>query len=71
MKVTLQEHQNEIAKYYCDKHSDRECYSELKISSWYGSKFDMNENTIHLCDECVSNIYELIKKEFKAELIYE
>lgn len=67
MKVVTQKYQSEDAKYFCDKHPDRECYSELILSSWYGSCFDMNVVTVHLCDECVKEMYALLKKEFRVE----
>lgn len=67
MKVVTQKYQSEDAKYYCDKHPERECYSELQLSSWYGSCFDMNLVKVHLCDTCVQDIYAFLKKEFKAE----
>lgn len=67
MKEVTQKYQPEEAKYYCDKHPTRECFSELVLSSWYGSKYDMNVIKIHLCDECVQEMYNLFKKDFKSE----
>ncbi len=67
MKKVIKEYRPEESIYYCDKHTDRECFSELQVSSWYGSKFDMNVVKVHLCDECVQKIYKFLKKEFKAE----
>lgn len=67
MKVVTRKYQSEDAKYYCDKHPGKECYSELILSSWYGSGFDLNVVTAHLCDECVKEMYDLLKKEFKVE----
>jgi hypothetical protein len=67
MKVITQEFQAEDAKYFCDKHPTRECCSELQLSSWYGSSFDMNVIKTHLCDECVKEMYVLLKKEFNVE----
>ena len=57
MKRITQESVIEEAKYFCDKHPDRECFSELKAASWYGSKFDMMGIEIHLCDECLTDFY--------------
>jgi hypothetical protein len=65
-KVTIQ-HRSEEATFFCDKHPERECASQLQLSSWYGSKFDMNVVTVHLCDECVQEMYNFILKEFKIE----
>jgi hypothetical protein len=67
MKQIIQEYQPEDAKFFCDKHSDRECFSELQLISWYGSVFDLNILKVHLCDECVKEMYDYLKKEFKSE----
>lgn len=65
-KITTQGVLEEVT-YYCDKHPDRECYSELLTSSWYGSKFDLLTVELHLCDECIDNIYKMINTEFKVQ----
>lgn len=57
MKRVLKESVIEEAQYFCDKHPDRECFTELKTASWYGSSFDMTGIEIHLCDECLANFY--------------
>jgi len=54
----------EEAKFYCDLHKDRECFSELTISSWCGSKYDMMGIELHLCDECLNIIYDNLYKTF-------
>lgn len=67
MKQVIQQFQPEESKFFCDKHPDRECFSELHLFSWYGSIFDMNEIKIHLCDVCVKDMYDNLKKEFNVE----
>lgn len=67
MKSIIRESVKEEAKYFCDKHPDRECYSELRTLSWYGSDFDMMGLEIHLCDECLTNMYKLLEKEFSVK----
>jgi hypothetical protein len=57
----------EEAQYFCDKHPDRECFSELKTCSWCGSKFDMTGIEIHLCDECLEEMYKLLREKFEIE----
>jgi hypothetical protein len=64
MKKVLVEKVREDAIYFCDRHPYRECYSELIASSWYGSVFDMMAIEIHLCDECLTEMYELLEKKF-------
>ena len=54
----------EESQYFCDKHPDRECSSELKTASWYGSKFDMTGIEIHLCDECLEEMNALLLLTF-------
>lgn len=57
----------EEAQYFCDKHPDRECFSELKTASWYGSKFDLTGIEIHLCDECLEAMYKLLAAQFNTK----
>lgn len=63
MKQIITQGVLEDAKYFCDKHHDRECFSEVKTASWYGSNFDMRGIEFHLCDECLGELY----KEFGAK----
>ena len=67
MKKIIVEKVLEDVKYFCDKHPDKECYSELRTSSWYGSGYDMMGVEIHLCDECLTEMYKLIKEKFGVE----
>lgn len=67
MKVIIKENVKEESKYFCDKHPNRECHSEIRTLSWYGSKFDMTGMEIHLCDECLEHIYNLLSKEFSMK----
>lgn len=67
MKKILVAAVREDAEYYCDKHPERECYSELKTLSWYGSKFDNMAIDIHLCDECLKQLYAEIKENLGIE----
>lgn len=57
----------EESTYYCDKHPEKECFSELKTSSWYGSKFDLTGIELHLCDECLEKIFVEVKRMFNTE----
>lgn len=67
MKKIIVPKTSEEAIFYCDKHPERECYSELKTCSWYGSKFDFMKIEIHLCDECLEEMFALLKEKFKIE----
>ena len=53
-------------KFYCDKHPDRECFSEVKSASWYGSEFDMTGIELHLCDSCLFDLYKQFQRDFKV-----
>lgn len=64
MKKVLQEKVLEEAIYYCDKHPNRECFSELTTVSWYGSKFDMTGIEVHLCDECLHDMFDYLYSVF-------
>ena len=65
MKKVIKEKILEEAQYFCDRHPDRECFSELRTSSWYGSEFDMTGIEVHLCDACLFDMYKYLQKEFK------
>jgi hypothetical protein len=56
--------QKEIARYFCDKHPDRECFTEINTMCWYGSKFDMTNLKMNLCDECMSKFYNMVDETF-------
>lgn len=57
----------EEAEYYCDRHPDRECFSEVKTASWYGSTHDMTGTEFHLCDECLEELYREFKAKYNVE----
>lgn len=67
MKKVITQGVREDAQYFCDKHPDRECYSDLKTASWYGSTHDMTGIEIHLCDMCLFDMYKYLKKEFNID----
>lgn len=54
----------EEAQYFCDLHPDTECFSELKTSSWYGSKHDMTGIEVHLCDKCLTEVNLFLEEHF-------
>jgi hypothetical protein len=67
MKKIISEFHPEEAKFYCDNHPDRECFSRIECMSWYGSKYDLNQIEIHLCDECLEQFYKYVKETYKTE----
>ena len=64
MKKVVTEKVLEEAQYFCDRHPDRECFSEVKTASWYGSKFDMTGCEFHLCDECLEELYKEFQQKY-------
>lgn len=64
MKKVIKPFQSEQAKYYCDKHPNKEVFSELNWQFWYGSQYDLDLITVHLCDECAKKLREQLKKNF-------
>ena len=67
MKQVIQKEVLEDAKYFCDAHPDRECFSQLESISWYGSRFDMMRLQLNLCDECLEKFYTEMKAKFNVE----
>ena len=64
MKTVIVERVREEAKFFCDKHKDREAFTEVRTMCWYGSKFDLMNVTVNLCDECMEEFYADIKQKF-------
>jgi hypothetical protein len=64
MKRVITQGVLEDAKYFCDKHPKRECFSELKTASWYGSVHDLTGVEIHLCDECLTETFVYLEQTF-------
>ena len=69
MKKITRRKVREEAKYFCDKHPDRECYSKLETCSWYGSGYDLMGVEIHLCDECLEKMFKYLEKKFSHSLL--
>ena len=59
--------QSEEAEYFCDKHTDRRCYTQLQMMSWYGSIYDLTSMEIHLCDDCVLEMRKRLETEFNVK----
>lgn len=64
MKKVIVQKVREEAKYFCDKHPDREAFTKVASSCWYGSKFDLQHIQMNLCDECIETFYKLVKENF-------
>ncbi len=67
MKKVIVERVREEAKYFCDKHPDREAYTQIASMCWYGSKFDIQHIRMNLCDECMEKLYDFVKENFGVE----
>ncbi len=67
MKKILVHPVREEAKYFCDKHPDREAFTEVVSMCWYGSKFDLQHIRMNLCDECMDRLYTFVKENFGVE----
>ena len=64
MKKVLTPYQKEEAVLLCDKHNDRECNGHMWLTFGYGSKHDMQEMSLDMCDECADKFLAYLKKEF-------
>lgn len=63
MKVVTTPAVREEAKYYCDS-CGVECFLEVIMSAWYGSKNDLTKGTVHLCDECWDKVKTMFHDQF-------
>lgn len=64
MKKVLIPLRREESIRYCDKHHDRECNGDIQITFNYGSKYDLSEIGLDICDECADRLVDYLKKEF-------
>jgi len=48
-------------QHYCYNHPSIPCYSNIKISSWYGSKYDGDTIDVYVCDDCLDKYINLLK----------
>jgi hypothetical protein len=64
MKKVIVSRVREEAKYFCDKHPDRECFTQVKTNCWYGSMFDLQHIRMNLCDECMEKFYKMVEENF-------
>jgi hypothetical protein len=60
----IESSQSEFICDNCNHDKEYPAYSQLALHFWYGSKNDMKQGNIHLCDECAENMIYLVKKEF-------
>jgi len=67
MKKIITERIFEEAEYFCDKHLTRRCYSNLKTTSGYGSEYDLTGIELHLCDECLKEVYNYLNRKFTVK----
>ena len=67
MKKIITERVREDSKYFCDVHPNRECFSGVNTTSWYGSEFDLMGAEFHLCDECLKEFYAHLKQKYNVE----
>lgn len=67
MKKVLVPKQSEEATFYCDS-CGIEAFGQLSIHFWYGSKMDMSQAQIHLCDDCAKRIMESLKTNFGIDI---
>jgi len=64
MKKVLQPEVKEISEFRCDIHNDREACVQLTLAAGYGSKYDLQEIRLDLCDECADNLIHDLKLRF-------
>ena len=50
----------------CKTHTDQ-AHSQLTLWFWYGSKYDMSQGNLHMCDKCAEEVMEYLKKKFDIE----
>lgn len=57
-------------EFICDNPShsnESEAHAQVTVHFWYGSKNDMKQGSIHLCDECADKVISFLEKEFQLK----
>lgn len=54
---------------FCDSpnHPKTEAHGQISVHFWFGSKNDMKQGSLHLCDDCADNLMRLLETEFKTK----
>ena len=67
MKKVIVPYQREEAVRFCDKHNKKTAAGNIWLTFGYGSKYDNQEMTLDLCDECAEKLFQYLKTEFKDQ----
>ena len=54
-------------KFTCDS-CGMEAFSQLGASYWYGSKRDMTQWKLHLCDDCSNNAIKMLEETLQVKI---
>lgn len=60
----------EECEFVCDS-CKKDAYGCLQFSFWYGSKKDMTQATLHLCDECADSVINSIQRGLKISIDFQ
>ena len=55
------------AEFECD-HCGKDAHGQLSIHFWYGSKYDLTQGTVYLCDPCADNLIKILKQNFNINI---
>jgi hypothetical protein len=69
MKKVIIPYQREEAIKLCDKHNKKTAAGNIWLTFGFGSKYDTQEMSIDLCDECADKLLKYLKTEFKDRAI--
>lgn len=53
--------------FICDS-CGSEAFSQLSANYWYGSKHDMTQWKLHLCDDCANNAIKELEKILQVHI---
>ena len=65
-KITVSERYEE-AEFFCDS-CGCPAFGQLQIHFWYGSKMDLSQGIVHLCDGCAQKIIDNLKTNFGVDV---
>ncbi len=65
-KITVSQRYEE-AEFTCDS-CGKQAFGQLQMHFWYGSKMDLSQGTVHLCDECAQKVIDSLKSNFGIDV---
>lgn len=57
---------NGNSEFTCDACGE-EAFGQVSVHFWYGSKNDMKQGQVHICDDCAEEVIKYLQQKFNKE----